>query len=792
MRRRSLRHPFRSGRLFPRTSARGSSWGSARRGPWGSARGKPGSDGAHAGRRAARLRMRPRRSVNVAAFVASPEEVPSRPRLRMRVVAAIVLALFGVMVLRLWDLQVINRHQYAAAVDRDSLRTVTVPAPRGLVVDRDDTVLAGNEVENEVVLSRAEATSNPSIVGKVAALCGITPDAVRAALTDLEYSPYEPVPVLQDASPSIVQYLDAHQSQFPGVSVVPVTVRDYPQGGTTATQVLGYTGPITATYLAAHPDDGYTQTSEIGKSGVEAEEEQYLRGKAGRESIEVTPGGKEVGTPVDETKPEQGDTVVLNLTTGLQEDVQEALATDILTDRAGITSGIHPAATNGAAVVIAADTGAVLALSSYPSYSLTEWVGGISTADYDALRAGCTVATGSCPLNDYAIDGLYTPGSTFKLATATAGLKDGLITPTSTKDDTGVFTVRTHGDPTCTSGCTFHDATDADAGIITVRLAITESDDFFFYTLGLQFWLARSQYGNTAIQKVAHEYGYGDLTGIDLPGEVQGRVDSQPTREKLHQITPKGYPNTFWYAGTNIEMAFGQGGTVVTPIEEAEAYATFADHGIRHKPEVVGAVVSPEGKVVERVAPKVTGHLSITSTDYQAMLTGFIGVTHTPRGTAYRTFQEYSDVPSSYVIAGKTGTATTATTPTSRAPNAWFVGFGPIGARTQYVVAVAVAQGGYGADAAAPAVAKIFDYLYAHPPSGSIELPTARHQPTLAPATSKSATSTGSATTTSTSTSTGSATTSATAASATPPATTAAATKARTRRRLSGSGRAPP
>ena len=676
----------------------------------------------------------------------------------MNVVGVIVLVLFGVMVLRLWSLQVINRRHYAAVVSSNSTRTATVPAPRGLIVDRRDTVLAGNKVEDELVLSRVEAASNPSIVGKVAALASVSPAAVRAALTNQQYSPYQPAPVLQNASPAIVQYLDAHQSQFPGVSVEQVTVRDYPQGGTTATQVLGYTGPITATVLKAHPNQGYTQSSQIGKTGTEAEEERYLRGRPGRQTLEVTPTGTVVGV-VRQTKPVQGDTVALNLTAGLQKDVQHALTANIVADRTHMTFGHHPAATNGAAVVLDAQTGAVLALTSYPSYSLTEWVGGISTSNYDALRAGCTVATGGCPLNNYAIQGLYTPGSTFKLATATAALQAGLITPTSTKDDTGVFTVRTHGDPTCTSGCTFHDATAFDAGIITIRLAIAESDDFFFYTLGLQFWLSRSRYGATGIQKVAHEYGFGDLTGIDLPGEVQGRVDSQRLREKLHQLTPKNYPNTSWYPGTNIEMAFGQGETVITPIEEAVAYATFADHGVRHQPEVVGAVVAPNGRVVKRVEPKVTGHVSLTPTDYQAMLQGFIGATHTPKGTAYGTFQQYSKVPSSYVIAGKTGTATTATTRTGRAPNAWFVGFGPVGGTTQYVVAVAVAQGGYGEAGAAPAVAKIFNYLYAHPPSASLELPTATHQPKLAPRTAPLTSGTASPTTTATTTTASTATT---------------------------------
>jgi len=718
--------------------------------------------------------MRPRRSVNVAALVASPEEVPARPRVRMRVVGAIVFVLFGVMALRLWDLQVINRHQYAAAVNQNALRTVTVPAPRGLIVDRRDTVLAGNKVENEVVLSRSAAASNPSIVGKVAALCGITPAQVKADLTDLEYSQYQPVPVLQNAPPSVVQYLGAHQAQFPGVTVVQVTVRDYPQGGTTATQVLGYVGPITATDLKKYASQGYTQTSQIGKTGIEAEEERYLRGKPGREELEVTPTGTAVGV-VRRTKPVQGDTVVLNLTAGLQKYVQQALTQTMAADRTHVTFGRHPAAPNGAAVVLDAENGHVLAMTSNPSYSLTTWVGGISTAHYDALRAGCTIATGGCPLNDYAIQGLYTPGSTFKLATATAALQDGLIGTSTTVDDTGIFTVRTHGYPTCVGKCSFHDATAFDAGIVTVRRAITESDDYFFYTLGIRFWRTRARYGNTAIQKVAHEYGFGDTTGIDLPGEISGRVDSQPVREKLHKLTPTGFPNTAWYPATNLEMAFGQGGTVVTPIEEAQAYATFADHGVRHQPQVVGAIVTPTGRIVRRIEPKVTGHVTISTANYQAMLQGFIGVTHTPGGTAYRIFQQDSHVPSNYVIAGKTGTATTATSTTTRAPNAWFVGFGPIGAPTQYVVAVAVAQGGYGDLAAAPAVANIFNYLYANPPSTTLALPTPSDQPSLTSATSKPAAGTPTSTTTSVPSTTAASTTGASTTappSTAPPSTT--------------------
>ncbi len=713
MRKRSLRHPVRGDRVYARAA--------------GSKARRPGS-GSHR----SRLRFRARRGVNVASLVASPEEVPSRPGLRINIIALIVLALFGVMVLRLWSLQVIDHRRYAAAVNTNALRTVTVPAPRGLIVDRSNTVLAGNRVENELVLSRAAAKSTPGVVGRVAALAGISPATVQAALTNQQFSPYEPVPVLQNAPASTVQYLSDHQSEFPGVTVQQVTVRQYPQGGTVGTQVLGYTGPVTATYVKAHPGANYSVATQIGKTGVEAVAQKYLAGKPGTQRLEVNPTGTVMGT-AGATKAVQGNTVQLNITAGLQKNVQGSLASVILADRSRPTTGVYPKAPNGAAVVMNVETGQVLALTSYPSYSLTAWVGGISTANYNALRAGCTTATGACPLNDYAIQGLYTPGSTFKLATATAALQDGLIGTTTTIDDTGVYSVRTHGLPTCQGRCTFHDATAFDAGIVTVRLAITESDDFFFYTMGLQFWLNRAKYGLTAIQKTAHGYGLGALTGIDLPGEVQGRVDSQPTRAALHKATPKGFPNTSWYPGTNIEMAFGQGETVVTPIEVADAYAAFADQGVRHQPQVVSDVVSATGKLVKSYAPKVTGRVAISPANWQAMLQGFEGVTHNPKGTGYGTFQQYSHVPANYVIAGKTGTATTGTTH-KKSPNALFVGFGPVGGTTQYVVVVAVAQGGYGASAAAPAVANIFNYLYANPPVKTPTMPTAASQPSTAAA----------------------------------------------------------
>ncbi|HEX3946223.1 MAG TPA: penicillin-binding protein 2 [Acidimicrobiales bacterium] len=746
MSRRSLRHPLGGGHFYP----------------------KPGGGRSRPKHRSKvrQPRIRPRRNVSVSALVASPEDQPSRPTLRLQIVGAIVLVLFVVMVLRLWSLQVIDGKSYAAAVDANQVRTVQVAPPRGLIVDRNDTILAGNKVETEIVLSRAEATQHPAAIGKVATLVTETPKQIQAALTDQQYSPYEPVPVLEDAPKTKVQYLDTHSTQFPGVSVQQVTERQYPQGSanvtsteaTLATHILGYLGAITAPFLKDHPNEGYTQSTQIGKAGIEYQYQQYLRGVPGKQELEVNAAGTVVGT-LKETAPTQGDAVVLNITAGLQRAVQQALAGDIASDKQirDPTTGLLPAATSGAIVVMNAETGAILALASYPTYDLNTWVGGISTAAFSALMAGCQGSSGACPLNDEAIQGLYAPGSTFKLATATAGLQTGLISPNSQIKDTGTFKVK---GTTCTKGgpgCTFKDDTQGDTGTMNVAQALTRSDDYFFYTLGDRFYTTSAKYGPTPIQTAANAYGLGELTDIDLPGETQGRIDSAAEVKKLHQANPTAFPNTTWYIGNNVEMAFGQGGTVVTPIEEAQAYATFADHGVKMQPQVAHAVVSPQGKVIKTVAPKQMGKVTLSPANYQAMLTGFMGVVWTKtRGTAYTAFKDNAHfTEAQFPIAGKTGTADVST----GEPDAWFVGFGPTNTTHQYVVAALVHHGGYGAAAAAPAVANIYNYLYANPITTTVKLPTAAEQPsTTAPPTQPAL---GTPTTTTTTTIPGSTTTTA-------------------------------
>jgi penicillin-binding protein 2 len=677
--------------------------------------------------------MRPRKSVNVAALVGSPEDEPSRPNVRIRVVGGVVVALFLVLVLRLWTLQIIDGKSFAAAVTRNQVRIVSVAAPRGEIVDRNGTVIAGDVAEEEILLSRSTALDDPSIVGQVAALVGETPHQVEQAIGNSQYSQYEPVPVLSDAPMDTVEYLEAHQSEYPGVTVQQVTDRAYPQNTASvfvATPVLGYVSPISSIELKDNPHGGYSQASQYGQNGLENEYEQYLRGTAGQDALSVNAQGQVVGT-LSRTNPVQGDTVVTNIDLGLQEYVQNVLQQTITNDRHTVdaTTGKYPTANDGAAVVINAQTGAVLAMASSPTYNVAEWVGGISQTNYDALSSNCpntpSVTTG-CPLINYAIDGEYTPGSTFKLSTATAALDDGLISAGRYVDDTGVY----HVPQKCTEGCTYTDDEASDAGEVDLTEALTKSDDFYFYSLGDQFYYSPEPDG---IQKTAGEYGLGSPTGIDLPGEDAGQVDSATLRATQHKENAGAFPYPSYLVGDNIETAFGQGETLVTPIQQAVAYATFANGGTRYQPEVAAAIVSPSGKLVKQFAPKPTGTVSLPPSTYQPMLAGFEGVVNEKAGTAYLAFSQYAKFPmASYVIAGKTGTADVGP---NKEPNSWFVGFGPVNhapTDPEYVVVVVIDHGGYGAQAAAPAVAQIYNYLYANPIQ-PVQLPTASRQPSATP-----------------------------------------------------------
>ena len=643
---------------------------------------------------------------------ADPQSIEARPVVRLKVLGAVALTLVGLLVLRLWSLQVLDAKTYASTVSANETRVVAIPAERGLITDRSGVLLVGNVAHYTLTLTQQQAHNDPSIIGRVAALVGESPTLVTKALSDPRYLYYQPTPIATNVAPATVQYLVEHQSDFPGVAVTTSLERSYPQGGVLGANLLGYVGAINGTELSAHPNQGYLVTSNIGKTGVEAQYEQFLRGRDGTETLFVNPIGDVLGVKSRQSST-TGSTVVLNLDAGLQAEAQRALAAQIAADRRTVDprSGRLPPAPDGAVVVLDPRNGSVLALASYPGYNLNQWVGGISTSSYQQL-----LSAGA--LTDYAVQGAYTPGSTFKLVTATAALNDGLISPATMVNDPGTFTV-----PGCAAGqagCTFHDDETTGNGQVNLASAITRSSDVYFYNLGYLFWANRHRYGTEPVQTTASHYGLDSTTGIDLPNESASLVDSPSIRQREHNQYPKAYPNSSWYTGDNIEMAFGQGGTQVTPIGLATAYATFANGGTRYAPQLAAAVVNRSGSVLERYAPKVVDHVALAPGVRSAILAGLEGVVANPNGTAYGAFKASGLNLAAFPVAGKTGTASNRP---GQEPNSWFVGFGPVDA-SRYVVLCVIDQGGYGAAAAAPVVAHLFSYL-SHHPVHAVALPSA-------------------------------------------------------------------
>ena len=646
-----------------------------------------------------------RKSVGIRDLMASPDEVSARPLRRWIVIGGFFLILLVVLMVRLFFLQVVDYKASIAAVQLNSLRTTTIPASRGEILDRSGKPLVTNVTTTELRLSRAEAALHPAIIGALSSVTGLSVKTINADLANLQYNQYQPAPIMSNAPAKVIEFIQLHPGEFPGVTVLDASTRAYPNGGNVGAQILGYVGPITSQEIAASPNAGYQPDSTYGKTGVENYYEQYLRGRDGTSTLEVNVSNQ-ILRAVQTKKPTVGDSVVLNIDMPLQKALDGYLSSEILADRHSVDpiSGKVPAALNGAAVVLDPNTGAVLAMASYPSYNLNSFVSGLSnSAFHQLLKVGA--------FNNYAIQGLYTPGSTFKLITSTAELQTGILSASKYIDDTGTFTV-----PGCLKGvnhgCVFHDDDNSAAGLINLPKALTVSSDYYFYNLGYLFWSQTNKYGQTPIQNVATQYGLTQTTNIDLPQEVQGRVDSPLVRQQLHAAAPAAFPTVSWYTGDNIEMAFGQGTTALTPIALANAYATFANGGTRYAPEVAAGVVDPHGNVVIRYTPRVLGHVSLPASIRNPILQGLIGVVSSPSGTAYYPFKTNINFSlSSFPIAGKTGTASNAP---KQEPNSWFVGFGPT-THPKYVVLCVIAEGGYGASASAPVVAKTFNFLVAHP-----------------------------------------------------------------------------
>jgi penicillin-binding protein 2 len=639
-------------------------------------------------------------------------------RVRLAVISVVVACLFAALFARLWFLTVVNAPKAVAAAANRGVMTIYTPAPRGTIYSSDGHILAGNSIAQVITVDRQQVPANPSMPPRLATLLGVPLSTLTAEINDLRYSSYAPVPVSTEATADQILFIREHQQLFPGVAATQESVRGYPLG-TAAANIIGYVGQISPKEYTEAKADGnpgqYQESDQIGQAGVEATYERVLRGTPGVERVQVDPQGDVLGL-LSDTPPVPGDNLVLTISEKLQTTAVMDLEAGLNKARVTLDPKSHRyfTAPAGAVVIQNPQNGDILALATNPDYDDNAFVNGISQKDFAALNS----SSSNYPLNDRAIAGVYQPGSTFKLVTATAALQRGLITPQSTYDDIGYIKIGPE---------TFKDDAGG-AGTIALPDALTVSSDTFFYHLGAEFYLGGNTLGPDALQNVAKAYGFGSSSGVELPGEAPGLVPDAQVIEREHQQDPKDYPGDQWFEGNEVQMAIGEDQMQVTPLQLATAYGTFANGGTRYLPQIAARVERPNGSTLSTYAAQVSGHVPLTPNQHAAMLAGFEGVTADPSGTAYEDFKGF---PLATIrVAGKTGTAQVSdAAPTSAAykqTTSIFASFAPAD-NPQYAVTCFMEQSGYGADAAAPVVRSIYNTIFNLAASGSIDINTNGH-----------------------------------------------------------------
>ncbi|HEX2192400.1 MAG TPA: penicillin-binding protein 2 [Acidimicrobiales bacterium] len=614
---------------------------------------------------------------------------PENTRLRMGVLGVVVVSLFAAVLVRLWYLQVLAAPTLRVEAQQNSVRLIVTEAPRGRILDRNGNILVDNRTVDAVTVSRHEVNRNPALLSRLSALLGVPEEDLRKRANDDRFTIFKPVPVAEDVPKDKLIYIREHQDEFPGVGAVQLTRRNYPHG-TLAAHVLGYVGEINDRELEPRKEAGYKVGDTIGKSGVEAAYESDLRGQPQIEKLEVDSKGRVLRT-LGVQPAVQGHDVKLTIDLELQRLAEESLQQGL--DRSRRAYDRNTAkfflTTAGSAVVLDPRDGSVVAMASSPTYDPREFVDGISESRFRELQD----PAGAFPLNNRVLQGLYAPGSTFKLVTALAALQKGVITPRDTIDDKGFITV---------GGETKRNAGGQVNGRIDLTRAMTVSSDVYFYEMGKRMWEARGRYGPTPMQDTAKELGLGSPTGIELPFEATGRIPDAETRRKLHDANPEAFPTRDWYTGDNMNLAIGQGELAITPMQLANAYAVFANGGTLYAPRMATTILDVNGNVVRQVEPRRLRTVDIPADFRQPLLRGFEGAIADPDGTAFGAFAGFP--LDAFPVGGKTGTAEVA----GKQDFALFTAFAPSPA-PGYVVTVVMEEAGFGAQAAAPVARRVLE-----------------------------------------------------------------------------------
>jgi len=621
---------------------------------------------------------------------------PLNPRtaFRIAVIGGITLAAVGILVVRLWFMQVIDAQSYAQAAVSNSVRNVVVPAPRGLITDRTGKVVLANDLPSINVVAFPLELTGAQRTSELQMLAPILHTGTAHLLAEMNNgqvsSPYEPVVLAENISETQQAVLSERIRDFPGVALQNAYVRNYPQG-TLAAHILGYTGLINQSEYKSYLAKGYVGNEEVGQAGLEYQYEQYLRGVPGQTDVEVDAMGNPVSSaPLSSTPPAQGDTLQLSIDIPTQRALEDELRQRVR------SSGT---ATGAAGVAIDPNTGQVLAMASYPTYEPNAFVqpNPANETLVSQYAQGIGAGSGHVLLNR-AINS-YPPGSTFKAVTAISAMQLGILSATEVID----------GPPEITLFNTvFTNFQKENNGLITLPTAIEVSSDTYFYQVGDRFWHlhanVENQSGNpnSGLQQQdwAERFGFGATTGLDLPGEDPGRVPTPAWKASYFGALGESTMEP-WLPGDNINMAVGQGNLLVTPLQLALAYGAIANGGNMVTPTLGMDVTSQSGQIVRQLSNVTPPHsLGLNPAILSVVRKGLDLVTQGNQGTASGVFSPVA-AAGGPVVAGKTGTAQSGVN--GEPDHSWFVGFAPFN-NPKIVVAVIIEHGGVGATAAAPAV----------------------------------------------------------------------------------------
>ena len=579
---------------------------------------------------------------------------------RVILLSFVVGAVFFIIVLRLWHLQILNADDYRNMSENNRLRFVPVAASRGAIMDRNAHVLVNNRASFSLSVVPQEVADKDALLSQLASLLSLDRDELSERWEKgKDRARYYPVVLAPNMTRDQVEIVEENRLRLPGVEVEVKPVRKY-SNGILASHLLGYIGEVSETELANPNYEEYNLGDYIGKNGIERALEKELHGKNGGRQFEVDARGRILRT-ISETYPVTGNSVVLTIDVSIQEIAERAFG-----------------AQAGAAVAMDVNTGEILAFVSNPGYDPSLFSGKLPRDIWNKY-----LNDRRRPLENKALTGQYPPGSTYKMITALAGLENKLINAGTSVTCTGAYKM---------GRSSFRCWNRHGHGATNLRKSLRQSCDVYYYTLG-------NRLGVDRIADMAKRFKLGSPMGVELEHEKPGLIPTSEWKEKR-----LGKP---WLRGETPSISIGQGYVLMTPIQLASMVSTIANGGTIYRPYLVKKIVDTDGKTLKEFSSQRLGTTGVSEANMRLIKQGMYAVVNDPGGTGSAARNEYIKV------AGKTGTSQVVKLRNSRGPSeykyrdhALFVAFAPY-EKPEIAVAVIIEHGMSGGSAGAPIAGRI-------------------------------------------------------------------------------------